>query len=166
MASQPSPHVVDEAQPFAGSWQAMPAVPSGLVHEYQLHAAGQQPPWGTPHWQSMVHPSQCEPSGAQSASVVQATVDKHTYAAVQPASAHAPPCASGFSAYPSGRPLHAMLMTDPSHAQPAAYAWQTAPGDGKQEPCALQTSTSGKPQIALAPQSALVVQGTCPAAPL
>jgi hypothetical protein len=32
---------------------------------------------------------------------------------------------TGFSRYPSGKPVHAMLTFDPSHAQPATNALHT-----------------------------------------
>jgi hypothetical protein len=54
-----------------------------------------------------------------------------------------------------GNPVQATVISVPSQAHPGAYARQTAPGAGKQLPCAEQPSASGKPQRSPGAQSAL-----------
>lgn len=73
--------------------------------------------------------------------------------------AHGPVCRKGAGSYPLGNPLQAILISVPSHAQPAAYARQRMAGDGKHWPFAVHAGVVGKPHCSLGPHPALVVHG-------
>lgn len=57
------------------------------------------------------------------------------------------------------------MISVPSHAQPALYAWQTAAGAGKHWPVAAHAELSGKPQISLVGQSPFAVHAVLPVPP-